>query len=55
VSKAPSTFRETNVKRFVRAVRAAGLEIGSVEVDKLGNIKVIPGKPTEAIATGAGQ
>jgi hypothetical protein len=28
------TFRETDVKRAVRAVRAAGVEIGRVEVGK---------------------
>jgi hypothetical protein len=48
VSKAPSSFKETNVKRAIRGVRAANLEIGSVEIDRLGNIKVFPGKPAEA-------
>jgi hypothetical protein len=38
------TFRETDVKRAVRAVRAAGVEIGRVEVDKDGTIIVVPGK-----------
>jgi hypothetical protein len=38
------TFRETDVKRAVRAVRAAGVKIGRVEVGKDGTIIVVPCK-----------
>jgi hypothetical protein len=52
VSKKPSEFRETNVKRLCRAVRAAGNEISCVEFDKAtGNIRVYPGKPAEPANT----
>jgi hypothetical protein len=54
MSRAPSDFRETNAKRLVRAVRAAGLEIQRVEFDKAtGNVQVYPGKPAEAPAADA--
>jgi hypothetical protein len=46
MSKAPSLFRETDLKRAVRGVAAAGLPVQRVEIDKLtGNITVYPGKP----------
>lgn len=45
MSGRPSTFRETDVKRAVNAVRAAGLEIGRVEIGKDGLIAVVPSKP----------
>ena len=38
MSSGPSTFRETNVKRAIRGARAAGVEIGRVEIDKRGVI-----------------
>jgi hypothetical protein len=47
MSKRPSCFKETNVKRAIRGVRAAGLEIGSIEIDKLGNIVIVPATPGE--------
>jgi hypothetical protein len=48
VSKAPSDFKQTNVKRLCRAVLAAGIPIGRVEYDKAsGNINVYPAKPGE--------
>lgn len=48
MSSRPSTFRETDVKRAVKAVRAAGVEIARVEIEKDGRIIVVPGKPTES-------
>jgi hypothetical protein len=43
MSKAPSSFKEVNVKRLCRAVRAAGIPIGRVALDKAtGNINVYP-------------
>ena len=33
MSRRPCTFRETDVKRAVRAVRAAGIEIAGVEIE----------------------
>jgi hypothetical protein len=48
MSRRPCAFRETDVKRAVRAVRAAGIEIARVEIGKDGSIVVVPGKPTKA-------
>jgi hypothetical protein len=42
MSKQQSNFRETDVKRAVRAVTNAGLKIGRVELQK-GKIIIIPG------------
>ena len=42
MSRAPSTFRQQDVTRAVKAVRRAGVEIARVEVDKSGKIVIIP-------------
>jgi hypothetical protein len=54
MSRAPSTFRQQDVTRAVKAVAAAGVHIGRVEVDKAGKIVIFaldatdqPGKSTE--------
>jgi hypothetical protein len=47
MSRRPCTFRETDVKRAVKAVRAAGVEIARVEIGRDGRIIVVPGKPRE--------
>ena len=53
--RAPSTFRQQDVTRAVRAVAAAGVHIARVEIDKTGKIVIItvdatgrPGEMTEA-------
>jgi hypothetical protein len=45
---APRTFRQQDVTRATKAVRAAGLEIARVEIGKDGSIVVVPDKPKEA-------
>jgi hypothetical protein len=45
MARGPCTFRHNDVKRAIKAVRAAGFEVAKVEVDKDGKIAVIPGKP----------
>jgi len=48
VSKAPSLVKETDIKRACRGVRAAGLQIQRVEIEKMtGNIVIVPGLPGE--------
>jgi hypothetical protein len=49
----PSTFRQQDVTRAVKAVAAAGVHIARVEIDKTGKITIIsieadgqPGKAT---------
>jgi hypothetical protein len=47
MSRGPHTFRQGDVTRAVRAVRAAGVEVQRVEVDRTGKIIVVTGKPSE--------
>jgi hypothetical protein len=50
--RAPSTFRQQDVTRAVKAVAAAGVHIARVEIDKAGKITIItveqPSEVTEA-------
>jgi len=55
MARAPSTFRQQDVTRAVKAVTAAGVHIARVEIDKTGKIVIIttdtpdqPGKMREA-------
>ena len=53
MARAPSTFRQQDVTRAVKAVTAAGVHIARIEIDKEGKIVIItadthhPGKMTE--------
>ena len=44
MSKQQSNFRETDVKRAIRAVENAGVKIGRIELQK-GKIIIVPGAP----------
>jgi hypothetical protein len=49
--RAPSTFRQQDVTRAVKAVVSAGVDIARVEIDKAGKIVIIAvdgGKPVAA-------
>lgn len=43
--RARCTFRQRDLRLAVETARAAGLEIGRVEIDRDGKIALIAGKP----------
>jgi hypothetical protein len=51
----PCTFKKTDVTRATKAVLAAGLNVGQVQIDKNGTIVVIPGKPEQVAGEGGGE
>jgi hypothetical protein len=46
MARAPSTFRQQDVTRAVKAVTAAGVHIARVEIDKSGKIVIITADAT---------
>jgi len=47
VTRRPSTFRQTDVARAVKAAQTAGLTVGTVEVTSDGTIRVIAASASE--------
>jgi len=47
MARAPSTFRQQDVTRAVKAVAAAGVHIARVEIDKAGKIVIITMDPAD--------
>src|SRR5262245_44219510 len=47
MARAPSTFRQQDVTRAVKAVSAAGVHIARIEIDKSGKIVIITVDPTD--------
>jgi hypothetical protein len=43
MARTPSTFRQQDVTRAVKAVAAAGVGIARVEIDKAGKIVIVTG------------
>jgi hypothetical protein len=41
MARAPSTFRQQDVTKAVKAVTAAGVHIARIEIDKAGKIVII--------------
>ena len=46
MAREPSTFRQQDVTRAVKAVTAAGVHIARVEIDKTGKIVIITADTT---------
>lgn len=47
-------FKQTDVVRAVKAARAAGLEIGRIEIERNGRIVIIPGPANQIHSEGEG-
>jgi hypothetical protein len=52
MARAPSTFRQQDVTRAVKAVSAAGVHIARVEIDKSGKITIITADAPAALDEG---
>jgi hypothetical protein len=48
MARGACNFRETDLKRAIKAVLAADLEIARIEIEKDGRIILVPGKPPES-------
>jgi hypothetical protein len=46
MSRGPSTFRQRDVQRLVKAATAAGLKVSGVRVSAQGEITVVTGEST---------
>jgi hypothetical protein len=51
MTRAPSTIRQQDVTRAVKAVAAAGVDIARVEIDTAGKIVIVTGKALEPTST----
>ena len=49
--RAPCLFRESDVRRAIKAAVASGLEIARLEIAKDGAIVVVPGRPDGQVAS----
>jgi hypothetical protein len=49
MARTPSTFRQQDVTKAVKAVAAAGVHIARIEIDKAGKIVIITGGTTEQL------
>ncbi len=47
MSRRPCIFRQTDLTRALKGARAAGMEIGRIEINKDGVITILPGKPLD--------
>jgi hypothetical protein len=53
-TRGPCTFRQRDLTRALRAAAAAGIEVQQIEIDNIGKIIMVTGKPKEQIDEGGG-
>ena len=47
MSRGPSTFKQQDVTRALRATRAAGVAVSRIEIDRDGKIVIVTGTQSE--------
>jgi hypothetical protein len=47
MSRGPQRFRESEMRRAIKAARSAGIEIARIEVGPDGRVSLVPGKVDE--------
>jgi hypothetical protein len=55
MSRAPSTFRQQDVTRALRAAVAAGLHVAAFKIDSQGKIEVVIGESRGQDSSGEGR
>jgi hypothetical protein len=55
MSRAPSTFRQQDVTRALRAAVAAGLRVAGFKIDPQGKIEVVIGESRSQNSSGEGR
>lgn len=48
MSRGKQAFRQKDVTKAIKAVKASGIEIGRIEIAPNGSIIILPGKPVES-------
>jgi hypothetical protein len=55
MSRGRCSFRESDVRRAVRAIEATGKEIAAVEISAEGKIRIVVGKSDAQKSAGSGE
>jgi hypothetical protein len=55
MARAPSTFRQLDVTRAIKAVRAGGVDIARIEIDRAGKIVIITATEPAQVKTGGNE